>query len=167
MWLRWFIDFVLSWCLWVHSTVWVEFNKLLSRLLCNTLHLLIHSDMSSELWMSSFLNCCCLFRSLNVWVLIAMSHSVEGLWNWGSSQYPISVPQGLSDSNAGGSPCESCCRCVFVTKLRLMHCCHSEDWQWALLCFLIRPQELFLWVLLFFAIPHSHRWQFLWGVHYC
>ena len=165
MWLKWFIDFTLPWCLWVHSTVWVGFNKLLSRLLCSTLHLLIHSSMGSELWVSSFLSCCCLFRPLNTWVLIAMGHSVEGLWNWGSSQYPISVPQGLPSGNAGGGPHESCHRHVIATKSRLMHCCHSEDWQWALLRFLIEPWELFLWVLPFFSIPHSHGWQFLWGVH--
>ena len=165
MWLRWFVDFALSWCLWVCSTVWVEFNKLLSKLLCSTLHLLIHSSMSSGFWVSSFSDCCCLFRSLNVWVLIAMGHSVEGLWNWGSSQYLISVPQRLSGGNTDGSSCENCHRHVIVTKSHLMHCCHSENWQWVLLCFLIEPQELFSQMLSFFSISHSHRWQFLWGVH--
>ena len=167
MWLRWFIDFTLPWCLWVCSTVWVGFNKLSSRLSCSTLHLLICSSMGSGLWVSGFSDCCCLFRSLNVWVLIAMSHSVEGLWNWGSSQYPISVPRGLPGSNADGGPHEGCHRHVIATKLRLMHCCHSEDWQWVLLHFLIEPQELFPWVLPFFSISHSRGWRFLWGVCCC
>ena len=139
----------------------------MSKLLYNILYLLICNNISLKLWVSSFLSCYCLFKSLNVWVLIAISYSVKELWNWSSSQYLISVSQKLLSDNTDSSSYKSCYKHIIVTKLCLIYCCYSEDWQWMLLHFLIKSQELFLWVLLFFYYSHSHRWQFLWEIHYC